>query len=210
MEWVKHCRHADWNIRTVHLCISQFTLTCIKMEISLLGYLLCCSERFFLFLSALYFSPFLCSFKHSFHLFLPPPPVPPPHLLWRPSVYFSSFLFAHRETNLISFSGLITHTHTLSQALSRTHTHTHTSTHIHTHTHTHTQRSGTPAWICIVSNTRCRFKERKPSSAQSWALAVFFHFFTNKKLFFCTFFQVNNLFLHQSYLKSPLPVKLTW
>ena len=24
------------------------------------------------------------------------------------------------------------------------------------------------------------------------------------------FYQVNNLFLHQSYLKSPLPVKLTW
>ena len=43
---------------------------------------------------------------------------------------------------------------------------------------------------------------------QSWALPVIFHFFTNKKLFFCTFYKVNNLFLHQSYLKSPLPVKL--
>ena len=30
-----------------------------------------------------------------------------------------------------------------------------------------------------------------------------------KKIFFCTFYHVNNLFLHQSYLKSPLPVKLT-
>ena len=27
--------------------------------------------------------------------------------------------------------------------------------------------------------------------------------------FFCIFYQVNDLFLHQSYLKSPLPVKLT-
>ena len=34
-------------------------------------------------------------------------------------------------------------------------------------------------------------------------------FFTNKN-FFCIFYQVSNLFLHQSYLKSPLPVKLTW
>ena len=47
-------------------------------------------------------------------------------------------------------------------------------------------------------------------SGQSWALPVFFHFFNNKKLFFCTFYQVSNLFLHQSYLKSPFPVKLTW
>ena len=27
---------------------------------------------------------------------------------------------------------------------------------------------------------------------------------------FCKFYQVNNLFLHQSYLKSIFPVKLTW
>ena len=45
---------------------------------------------------------------------------------------------------------------------------------------------------------------------QSWALSVFFHFFNNKKWFFCIFFQVYNLLLHQSYLKSPLPAKLTW
>ena len=38
---------------------------------------------------------------------------------------------------------------------------------------------------------------------QSWALPVFFHFFNNRKWFCCTFYQVNNLFLHQSYLKSP-------
>ena len=44
---------------------------------------------------------------------------------------------------------------------------------------------------------------------QSWALAVFFNLINNKKLFFCIFYQVNNLFLHQSYLKSPLPVKVT-
>ena len=50
----------------------------------------------------------------------------------------------------------------------------------------------------------------KMSLDQSWALPVFFHFFNNKKWFFCTFYQVNDLFLHQSYLKSPLPVKLTW
>ena len=30
-----------------------------------------------------------------------------------------------------------------------------------------------------------------------------------KNDFFCIFYQVNNLFLHQSYLESPLPVKLT-
>ena len=47
---------------------------------------------------------------------------------------------------------------------------------------------------------------------QSWALSVFFHFSNNKKWFFLTFFvyKVNNLFLHQSFIKSPLPVKLTW
>ena len=43
----------------------------------------------------------------------------------------------------------------------------------------------------------------------SWALSVFFNFFTNKKLFLCFFYQVYNLFLHQSYLKTPLRVKLT-
>ena len=31
-----------------------------------------------------------------------------------------------------------------------------------------------------------------------------------KNDFFYIFYQVNNLFLHHSYLKSPLPVKLTW
>ena len=37
-----------------------------------------------------------------------------------------------------------------------------------------------------------------------------FNFLNDKKGIFCIFYQVNNLFLHQSYLKSQLPVKLTW
>ena len=45
---------------------------------------------------------------------------------------------------------------------------------------------------------------------QSWALSVFFNIFHNKKIVYCNFYKVNNLFLHMSYLKSPLPVKLTW
>ena len=53
---------------------------------------------------------------------------------------------------------------------------------------------------------------------QRWAIAIlgraghfqYFSFFNLKKLFFCIFYQVSNLFLHQSNLKSPLPVKLTW
>ena len=50
----------------------------------------------------------------------------------------------------------------------------------------------------------------KNTSMQSWALSVFFNFFNNKKWFFFIFYTVDNLFLHRSYLKSPLPVKLTW
>ena len=38
----------------------------------------------------------------------------------------------------------------------------------------------------------------------------FLFFFTNKKWFCFIFYQVDNIFLHQSYLKCPLPVKLTW
>ena len=44
---------------------------------------------------------------------------------------------------------------------------------------------------------------------QRWALSVFFYFFNNKNNFFCIFYQVNNLFLHQSYIKGPLLVKFT-
>ena len=47
------------------------------------------------------------------------------------------------------------------------------------------------------------------NKGRSWALEVFFNFFNNKKWFFGIFYKVDNLFLHQSYLKSPLPVKLT-
>ena len=47
------------------------------------------------------------------------------------------------------------------------------------------------------------------SYKQSWALGVFFKFFNDKNDFLAFFYQVNNLFLHQSYLKSPLTVKLT-
>ena len=45
---------------------------------------------------------------------------------------------------------------------------------------------------------------------QRWALSVFLNFFNTKKWYFSNFYQVNNLFLHQSYKKSHLPVKLTW
>ena len=45
---------------------------------------------------------------------------------------------------------------------------------------------------------------------QSWALDVSLNFFNNKKFFFFIFYQVSNLFFHQSYIKSPLSVKLTW
>ena len=44
---------------------------------------------------------------------------------------------------------------------------------------------------------------------QSWALSVFLKFFNSKKRFFAFFFKVSDLFLHKSYSKSPLPVKLT-
>ena len=53
------------------------------------------------------------------------------------------------------------------------------------------------------------FQKIQPYPGQSWALSVFLNFFNNKRWFFCIFCKVNNLFLHQSYLKSPLPVKLT-
>ena len=45
---------------------------------------------------------------------------------------------------------------------------------------------------------------------QSWALSVFFNFLNKKIWFVCIFInKFNNLFLHQSYLQSPLPAKLT-
>ena len=53
----------------------------------------------------------------------------------------------------------------------------------HTHTYTHTR-----------------------TIVQSWALEVFF--FNNKKLFFYIFYQVNSLFLHQSYFKKHTPSQI--
>ena len=39
-------------------------------------------------------------------------------------------------------------------------------------------------------------------NARAGNFGIFLHFFTNKKWFFCIFYQVNKLFLHQSYLES--------
>ena len=50
---------------------------------------------------------------------------------------------------------------------------------------------------------------RAQATGQSWALPVFFYFFNNKKWFFCTFYKINNLFLHQSYLKTPTPSQIS-
>ena len=50
------------------------------------------------------------------------------------------------------------------------------------------------------------YKAKKPASAQLCAAVAFFNFFNNNKWFYCIFYQINNLFLHQSYLKP----KLTW
>ena len=44
---------------------------------------------------------------------------------------------------------------------------------------------------------------------QSWALRYSLSF-SKIKMIFCIFYEDNNLFLHQSYLKSSLSVKLTW
>ena len=63
---------------------------------------------------------------------------------------------------------------------------------------------------------RCRRPEANQFTGGVEALvarAGHFRYFLNfsiiKNVFFCIFYQVNNLFLHQSYLNSPLPVKLT-
>ena len=58
--------------------------------------------------------------------------------------------------------------------------------------------------------TQIDSKYRSYSQPQSWALRYFLNFFNNTKWFLCIFYQVNKLFLQQSYLKSPLQVKLTW
>ena len=49
---------------------------------------------------------------------------------------------------------------------------------------------------------------RRSTSTELGTFGIF-NFFNNRKWFFGIFYKVNNLFLHQSYLKSTLPVKLT-
>ena len=65
-------------------------------------------------------------------------------------------------------------------------------------------------WGQIWTSIRCLCVCVRVCVCQSWELSVFFNFFNNTIWYFCICYQVNNLFLHQSYLKSPLPVKLTW
>ena len=75
--------------------------------------------------------------------------------------------------------------------------------------------------IITAAGDKTRVEKSKPRG--SWALLVFLNLFNNKKWFVCIFYQafififviymhsyLFNLFLHQSCLKSPLPVKLTW
>ena len=65
--------------------------------------------------------------------------------------------------------------------------------------------SPSAGWAGRRTSQRC-----SEMSGQSWALEVSLNIFTKKKWFLGFFYQVNNLFLHQSFLKSPFPVKLTW
>ena len=74
----------------------------------------------------------------------------------------------------------------------------------------------------IFSDRNCIFFFRKcggqiffSSCFSSWCRRLlgrghfqyFLNFFNNKKWFFSIFYQVNNPFLHQSYLKSPHPIQ---
>ena len=76
------------------------------------------------------------------------------------------------------------------------------------------RRGGRGGWTGSRFLRGFRYMNRKTRSLlclrQSWALPVFFNFFNNKKWFFCTFYKVDSLFLHQFYVKSQLSVKLTW
>ena len=60
---------------------------------------------------------------------------------------------------------------------------------------------------CAVYSVHCTLASQP--NEQSWALSVFLNIFNSKKWLVCIFYNVNNLFLHQFYLKSPLPVKLS-
>ena len=68
----------------------------------------------------------------------------------------------------------------------------------------------TAPWDSFTATQAGGLSTGQQTRGQSWALSVFLNIFNNKKWFYCIFHQINNLFLHQSYLKSPLPVKLTW
>ena len=57
----------------------------------------------------------------------------------------------------------------------------------------------------VLSNNRSESMKRP-----NVHLRYFLIFSIIKNEFLGIFYQVDNLFLHQSYLKSPLPVKLTW
>ena len=72
--------------------------------------------------------------------------------------------------------------------------------------------------ICFSSQrgkTLWAYKSTRPSpegtvcDPKLGTFGIFEFFFNNKKWFFYIFYQVNNLFLRQSYFKSPLPIKLT-
>ena len=86
------------------------------------------------------------------------------------------------------------------------------------HTHTSDTWHQTSVVLPILGNfqqlcARCQSLRRQcqiwlNSELGTWG--IFGIFSTIKNYFFAFFYVVNDLFLHQSYLKSPLPVKLTW
>ena len=68
------------------------------------------------------------------------------------------------------------------------------------------------AWL-ISSSLSCRYSHRhnygECTHPRTWHFRYFL-IFSPIKNDFAFLKKVNHLFLHQSYLKSPLPVKLTW
>ena len=76
-------------------------------------------------------------------------------------------------------------------------------------THTHTLCSS--ALSLAPSNARRQLHSPKGCEKEKCRAGHFRYvwIFSRIKMIFCIFDQVNNLFLHQSYLKSPLPVILT-
>ena len=59
--------------------------------------------------------------------------------------------------------------------------------------------------LLILNNVIISFLPEKLAELGTFGI---FEIFDNKKWFVCIFYQVNNLFLHQSYLKSPLPSQI--